>query len=338
MAQQTMKAWQYNSTKGGIEKHLKINNAAPLPTITDNELLIQVHAVGINPFDHKVPESGMPMRLLGSNLTPCVDFCGKVVKVGTKVDDLEVDKWVFGAKMAALNHGALAQYVAVPRQMVAGLPEGVKVEDAAGVGIVGLTAVQTTKPNVKKGDKVFINGGSGGTGVFGIQVAKALGCHVTTTCSTPNVELCKSLGADEVIDYKKDDIVQTLASKGPTFSLVVDNVGKPANLYTRASSFLLPQGKFVQVGSNPNLGGIAQISRNMLLPGFLGGGMHSYQVFFAKKAVHDLEQLRDWMKEGKVKGVTDSVWEWEDAPKAFEKLKTGRARGKIIIKVKQEEN
>ncbi|CAO2647597.1 Nn.00g085190.m01.CDS01 [Neocucurbitaria sp. VM-36] len=333
---QTMKAWQYNSTKGGIEKNLKINDAAPLPTITDNELLIRVHAVGINPVDHKVTEGPLPLRLVGSNLTPCSDFCGKVAKVGKKVDDLKVDEWVFGSKMGALNHGSLAQYVAVPRQMVASLPEGVKVEDAAGVGIVGMTAIQATKPNVKKGDKVFINGGSGGTGVYSIQVAKALGCHVTTTCSTPNVELCKSLGADEVIDYKKDNIVQALVSKGPTFSLVVDNVGNPPNLFTKSSSFLLPHSKFVQVGVTPSFGGITQVGRNILLPGFLGGGKHSYQMLMSKPAVNDMEQLRDWLKEGKVKGVVDSVWEWEDAPRAFEKLKTGRARGKIIIKVKQE--
>ena len=200
-----------------------------------------------------------------------------------------------------------------------------------------MTAIQATKPNVKKGDKVFINGGSGGTGTSSIQVAKALGCHVTTTCSTSNVELCKSLGADEIIDYKTQDVVKVLASKGRTFALAIDNVGTPPNLYQSSSSFLLPSGKFVQIGMSPSIGGFARISRNVLQPGFLGGGKNGYQMLFAKTAADDIMQLGVWMKEGKVKAVVDSMWEWEDAPKAYEKSKTGRSKGKIVIRVKQEQ-
>ncbi|KAF1850252.1 uncharacterized protein K460DRAFT_269400 [Cucurbitaria berberidis CBS 394.84] len=324
-------------TKGGLEKHLKINDATPVPTITDNEILVQVHAMGLNPVDHKVTEGPMPLRLIGTNLTPGADFCGKVAKIGKNVNEFKVDEWVFGAKIGSLKDGTLAQYVAVPKQMVSSLPEGVKVEDAAGVGIVGLTAIQATKPNVKSGDSVFINGGSGGTGAIGIQIAKALGCNVTTTCSTPNVELCKSLGADEVIDYKKEDVVQALTSKGPTYSLIIDNIGSPPNLYKASSSFILPHGKFVQVGMTLSLGGLTQTGRNMLFPHILGGGKNSYQMIITKASVDDLGQLGLFMKEGKVKGVVDSVWEFEDAPKAFEKLKTGRAKGKVVVKVRQDE-
>lgn len=254
-----MKAWQYNSTSGGVEKNLELNHVAPQPTISDNEVLVEVHAMALNPVDHKVTEGPMPIRLLGANLIPGADFCGKVSKVGKKVDEFQIGEWVFGAKVGELKNGTLAQYVTVPREMVAPLPEGVKVEDAAGVGIVGLTELQALKPNVKAGDKVFINGGSGGTGVYGIQIAKALGCHVTTTCSTTNVDLCKSLGADEVIDYKKEDVAHTLSSKGPTFDLVVDNIGMPQDLYKASSAFLVPSGKFVQIGMAPSLGGMMQI-------------------------------------------------------------------------------
>merc|ERR1719238_545022 len=107
--------------------------------------------------------------------------------------------------------------------MIAPMPDGMQVDDMAGVGCTGLTMYQSIKPYVKEGDKIFINGGSGGTGIFGIQIAKALGCHVTTSCSGANVELCKGLGADEVLDYKSVDVVTALKEKGQVFSLVVDN-------------------------------------------------------------------------------------------------------------------
>jgi len=196
-----------------------------------------------------------------------------------------------------------------------------------------ISRYQAIAPNVKSGDKVFINGGSGGTGVYGIQIAKALGCHVTTTCSTPNVDLCKSLGADEVIDYKTSDVIETLSSKGQTYTLVVDNIGTPPNLYKAASAFLIPAGKFVQIGSAMSVASIKNVGSNMLLPGFLGGGKNSYQLLMAKPSSDALSQIGGWMKEGKVKAVVDEVFEWEDAPKAFEKLKTGRARGKIVVRV-----
>ncbi|CAN9287949.1 unnamed protein product [Alternaria alternata] len=305
----TMKAWQYNSTKGGIEKNLQINDAAPQPTLHDEQILIQVHAMAINPVDHKVTEGPMPLRLVGSDITPGADFCGKVAKVGKKVDEFQIDEFVFGAKVGALTGGSLAQYVAVERNMLATLPEGVKVEDAAGVGIVGLTEYQAIAPNVKSGDKVFINGGSGGTGV---------------------------LGADEVIDYKTSDVIDTLSSKGQVFSLVVDNIGTPPNLYKAASSFLTPAGKFIQIGSTLSMNSIKTVGSNMLLPGFLGGGKNSYQMLMAKPSADALRQLGEWMKEDKLRGIVDTVFDWEDAPKAFEKLKTGRARGKIVVKVPQD--
>ncbi|KAH7397373.1 chaperonin 10-like protein [Pyrenochaeta sp. MPI-SDFR-AT-0127] len=333
---QIMKAWYYNSGSGGIEKNLRINDNAPQPIAGDNEVLVQVHAMALNPVDFKIAESGLPLRLIGSNLVPGADFCGRVEKVGNKVDEFQTGEWVFGAKAGSMKDGTLAQYVAVSRESVAKLPEGVNVENAAGVAIVGLTEHEALVPHVKSGDKVFINGGSGGTGIHGIQIAKALGCYVTTTCSTQNVELCKKMGADEVIDYKKGDVIKALSSKGQTYQLVVDNIGNPTNLYKSSSAFLVPSGKFIQIGGPISLGGLTQIGSSMLLPSFLGGGKNSYQFLVPKVSKSVFEQLGLWMAEGKLKGVVDSVWEWEDAPKAFERLKSGRAAGKVVVKVKQE--
>ena len=331
-----MKAWQYDSVVGGLEKNLKINDTAAQPTIGDDEILVEVHAMALNPVDYKVTEGGMPLTLVGSQCIPGADFCGKVAKTGKKLDSFQIGEWVFGAKVGAISNGSLAQYISVSKESLATLPKDVRVDDAATIGIVGLTEIQAIKPYVKAGDKVFINGGSGGTGVYGIQIAKALGCHVTTTCSTANVELCKSLGADEVIDYKNTNIVEALAAKGQIFQLVVDNVGTPADLYKQSASYLLPNGKFVQVGASSGFASLVQIGSNFLLPGFLGGGKRSYQMLITKTSSRDLKELGVWMKEGKIKAVLDEVFDWEDAPKAFEKLKTGRSKGKIVIHVEQD--
>ncbi|KAF3048666.1 hypothetical protein E8E11_002536 [Didymella keratinophila] len=333
MSRPTMKAWQYDGVP--VEKNLRINDAATQPTISDLEVLVEVHAMALNPVDYKVTESA-PLTALGLKCIPGADFCGKVAKTGIKVDSFQIGEWVFGAKVGAISNGTLGQYVSVSQDMLTSLPSGIEVEDAASVGIVGLTQYQAIKPNIKAGDKVFINGGSGGTGVYGIQIAKALGCHVTTTCSTGNVKLCESLGADEVIDYKNANIIETLAGKGPVFQLAVDNVGSSADLYKQSASFLVPNGKFVQVGASPSLGGFAQITSNLLVPGFLGGGKRSYQMLMTKAVPDDLKQLGVLMREGKVKAVLDEVFDWEDAPKAFEKLKTGRSKGKLVIRIKQD--
>lgn len=319
-----------------MENNLHIDENVPKPTPGDNEILVQVQVMGINPVDYKVTESPAPLRVLGSVFTPGSDYCGKVVEIGKNAAGFTKGQFVFGAKIGDHVHGTLAQYVAINKEYATALPTGVNPQDAATAGICGLTTFQAISPNVKQGSKVFINGGSGGTGVYAVQIAKALGCHVTTTCSTPNVELCRSLGADEVIDYKTSDLVKTLSSKGPVFELVVDNVGSPSNLYRASNAFIAPGGKFVQVGMTPSLSAMMQVSSNMLRPGFLGGGKAKYIMVIGQGSKSTLQQLGTWMQEGKVKAVLDGVFEWEDAKKAYEKMKTGRTRGKIVIKVLQD--
>jgi NADPH:quinone reductase-like Zn-dependent oxidoreductase len=213
------------------------------------------------------------------------------------------------------------------------VPEGVDPIDASTIGIAGLTAYQTIVPKVKQGDKIFINGGSGGTGAFGIQIAKAVGCHVTTTCSTQNVELCKSLGADEVVDYKKNNVIDALISGGHKFDRVVDNVGSDFDLYWRCDEFTNPNAAYVLIAGAPTLANFAQSIKMKNLPAFLGGGKRKQEGFLAKPNVKDLDHIVTWMKEGKVKAVIDERFPFEEAPKAFERLKTGRARGNIVIDV-----
>lgn len=332
---QTMQAWQYSSTTPSLEANLRINTTAPKPSISATEILVQVHFAALNPVDHKVTESPLPLRLVGSNLIPCADFSGVISAIGSTITDLSVGDRVFGVKLASFANGSLAQYISVSRTQLARLPDGVDLQDAAGVSLVGLTEYQAIAPNVQAGDKVFVNGGSGGTGAYGVQIAKALGCHVTATCSTGNVELVKELGADEVLDYKSVDIVEVLKGKGQVFKLVVDNIGSPPGLYKASDAFLIKGGKFVQIGATLSFGGIKQVTSNMMLPKLLGGGKSSFQLLTARPDQKQLEQFAQWLKEGKLKAVTDNLFEWQDAPKAFERLKTGRARGKVLVRVEQ---
>ncbi|KAH9879565.1 hypothetical protein IAQ61_001383 [Plenodomus lingam] len=335
----TMQAWQYNSTTPSLSANLHLNPSHPTPTIPPTSVLIKTHFAALNPVDYKVPEGPLPLRLLGTNLIPCADFSGTVVAIGASVTDLAPGDAVFGAKVGSFAAGSLAQYVAVPRHMLAKVPAGVNMQSVAGMGIAGLTEYQAIVPNVDAGagDKVFINGGSGGTGAVGVQIAKALGCHVTATCSTGNMEFVRGLGADEVLDYTSVDVVNALCAKGAVFKLVVDNVGTPPGLYKASDKFLIPGEKFVQVGADLSLGGMRQITSSMVLPRVLGGGRNSFQMLFASPNQQHMEVLAGWMAEGKVKGVTDTLFEWEDVPKAFERLKTGRAKGKVVVRIKQEE-
>jgi NADPH:quinone reductase-like Zn-dependent oxidoreductase len=195
------------------------------------------------------------------------------------------------------------------------------------------TQAEVIAPNVKPGDKILINGGSGGTGTFGIQIAKALDCHVTTTCSPSKADLCRSLGADDIIDYTTTNVSQALKAKGQVFSLVVDNAGLPEDLYKAADDFLLPHGKFVQVGGPLSLGAIKTVSSRLLLPSFLGGGKRKYEMYNIAHGPADLKQLGRWIADKKIRVVIEETYELEHLPRAFEKLKKGRNAGKLVVHV-----
>jgi NADPH:quinone reductase-like Zn-dependent oxidoreductase len=333
----TMKASQFASTSGGLEKHLKLNQTAspPAATLSPEQVSVEVISMSLNPVDYKIPE--LPLVggfIVPSPASPGIDYCGRVVSAGAALKSvLQPGQLVFGRLEKPAKFGTLGQYIIAPRAGCVLLPSGVDPDHAAAIGTAALTAYQCIFPNVKSGDKVFINGGSGGTGVFGIQFAKVQGCHVTTSCSTPNVQLCKDLGADEVIDYTTTNVSQELKSKGMQFSLVIDNVGEPHDLYKAADHFLKEGGKFLQVGAAVSMSGMSSILSRVCWPSLIGGGKRKLELLQVKNNADDFVQIGEWMKEGKVRAVIDSTFELEDAAKAYEKLKTGRARGKIVVHV-----
>ncbi|KAK9413466.1 putative Chaperonin 10-like protein [Seiridium unicorne] len=336
----TYRAWLYSSASGGLEHAIKLSDA-PLKPAGKDQILVKVYSVCLNPVDHKLPELGLLSRtIIPTPAAPCMDFSGTVYfkKCGgaaESADSFIEGETVFG-RVGPQQYGPLGEYVLAKPSELTSLPDGVDLDQASCIGTAALTAYQSIAPHVKEGDKVLINGGSGGTGTFGIQIAKILGCHVTTSCSGRNVELCKSLGADEVIDYTKEDVVKILKSKGTVFKVAVDNVGSsPPNLYSAADHYLLPEGKFVQVGGGQSLRGMKSTAFRTVLPSFLGGGKRSWQFMVLTNDQDDRAKIGEWMKEGKVKAVIDETFNFEQAPKAFEKLKTGRSRGNIVIRVEK---
>ncbi|KAK3312213.1 hypothetical protein B0H66DRAFT_395761 [Apodospora peruviana] len=341
----TMRAWQYTSTTTGLENNLILNPEAPVPTLSskygDSEILIQVLSTSLNPADYKVPELGLIVRaVIRTPATPCMDFCGRVVAATRTVDTFRVGELVFG-RLDVTQHGTCGEYIVAPTKVCSSVPAGLDSDTAASIPCAGMTAYQCIAPHVKAGDKVFINGGSGGAGTFGIQIAKALGCFVTVACSSAKVEQCKGLGADEVIDYTAvKSVSQTLKEGGQVYKLCVDNVGLPGDdLYKAADGYLLPEGRYIQVGGPMSFASLKSAANNFLRPSFWGGGSRKIELFMLKGSqTQDLDQLGKWAVEGKVKPVVEEVYAFEDLPEAFRKLKTGKCAGKLVIRIARKED
>ncbi|CAD6594303.1 MAG: hypothetical protein ASARMPREDX12_008601 [Alectoria sarmentosa] len=339
-----MKAWQFSQVTGGLEKNLKLNNTASLPpnanSLAADQVLVQVLSATLNPIDYKLAQIPVLGNLIIKKpASPGLDYSGRVIASGANSkkissEDLEPGQLVFGRLDAPTQFGTLAEYTIVPRAGCVPIAHGVSPDDAACIGTAALTAYQCIIPNVKSGDRVFINGGSGGVGSFGIQLAKVKGCYVVTSCSGLNVELCKSLGADQVVDYKSTDVVAEL-KKMQKFDLVVDNVGTPSEMYWRAHDFTNAGTKYVQVGGGLSLGEIYNLLTRMMWPGFLGGGKRPFQFLGLANNYDQFKEIGEWMAQGKVKALVDEVYGMEDKGpvRAFERLKTGRSKGKIVVRI-----
>ena len=345
----TMKAAAWQSTAGGLDKNLSLTTTHPLPktasSLPPNSTLVRVSHAALNPVDYKLPEMPLLGRLALSSGIPGMDFAGTVVQ--STLPDFQPGARVFG-KLAPPFGGAMGEYAVVGggRQGVVAVPEGVELRDASTLGIAGLTAWQTLAPFVVNGkpaggyegaaagSKVFINGGSGGVGTFQIQLAKLLGCHVTVSCSGANAEFCRELGADEVVDYRTENLVQTLSRKGTQFDLIVDNVfNGAAELYWNCGKYLKPEGTFVTIAGSASISTIRNFLGCMFWPKFLGGGERKFKFVTCVADGEELKRMVDWMAEGKLKACIEREFELKDAGEAYMRLKSGRTRGKLVVKV-----
>lgn len=299
------------------------------PVLEDHQLLIRVHASSVNPVEWYGVTAPLFTRMFGGGLRKPksravgADLAGTVEAVGKDVRDYQPGDEVFGSSGASWAEYAPAREVRLARK-----PANISFEEAAAVPVAAITALQALRDNgnVQPGQKVLINGASGGVGTYAVQLAKAFGADVTAVCSTGNVDLARSLGADRVVDYTKEDFTQL----GERHDLMIDIAGsRPFRQFRRV---LTPKATVVVVGAKfPSSGGIGPLSH--VLGTKLAGLGRSQKVkfFMAKINNDDLAVLQELLEAGKVKSVIDRSFTLSEAADALRYLGEGHARGKVII-------
>jgi NADPH:quinone reductase-like Zn-dependent oxidoreductase len=298
------------------------------PVPGDNQVLIRVRAASVNPLDwHRMrgtPYIGRTeMGLRKPKVTRLgVDFAGTVESVGRNVTQFKPGDEVFGGRT-----GAFAEYVSVREDRAVVLkPANLTFEQAAAVPVAALTALQglRDKGKLQPGQKVLINGASGGVGTFAVQIAKSFGADVTGVCSTRNVDMVRSIGADRVIDYTREDFTKG----GQRYDLILDNVGNHSLLDCRRA--LNPKGKYVMIGGPAGrwIDPLPRAFNAFLLSRFVTQDMG---MFLAALNKQDLTILRDLMQAGKVTPVIDRRYRLSEVPAAIRYLEEGHARGKVLI-------
>ncbi|GAM88186.1 hypothetical protein ANO11243_062170 [Dothideomycetidae sp. 11243] len=335
----TMRVWQYYSTKGGLEKNLRLSTSVPLPKPKPDQHLIQVIGIGLNPVDYKPAETPLLGRFaIKKPATPGLDMAGRIV-IPADNSPLQPGQLVFGAASAnPIAGGGLAGYVAAPASAIFPITTDVPPLEAAGVPIAAVSAYGSIIPYIKSGSRVFLNGGSGGTGTFGIQLAKAAGAHVTVSCSGRNADLCRSLGADEVLDYTARPLLDQLRDAttkpgGRPFDHVVDNVFNDPALYFQSHTYTTENATFVEVAGTFSLAFVRFFLTAHMWPTVLGGGKRKFTLFSADFKKELIDPVINGFAAGTFKTVVDRVFPMEEAVEAFKHLKSGRARGKIIVNV-----
>lgn len=300
------------------------------------KFLSESKSIAVNPADPIFAELGRLARcLVRPHPIPGMDFSGEVVATGSNVTSVNIGDRVFGRVETQKGQaGCMAEYTRAEIEGCVPIPPGIDWGHAAGAGTAAITAYESLVLNSKPGDLVFINGGAGGVGTFAIQFAKAHGCRIIVSCSTAKIGICKELGADEVIDYPKEDLVSVLKEKGKVIDLVVDYAYREeVNLCKASHDFLVDGATFVMVPGGISSAILRVVSKNSLCPHMLGGGKAKFKAYFAKSKRTAFQQISEWMAAGKVRTVIDSVFEFDDMPRAIERIKSGKTCGKIIVHV-----
>ncbi|MFD5260567.1 NADP-dependent oxidoreductase [Bacillus wiedmannii] len=313
----------------------------PTPEINEYEVLAEIHAASINPIDFKIRDGKVKMLLkyempliLGN------DFSGVIVKVGSKVTRFKVGDEIY-ARPRKNKIGTFAEYIAIHEDDIALKPKNLSFEEAASIPLVGLTSYQALHDimHLQKGQKILIHAGSGGVGTFAIQLAKIMGATVTTTASEAGSDLVKSLGADEIINYKTEKFEEILKD----YDAVFDTIG--GTTLEKSFNIIKSGGNIVSVSGMPN----ARFGKEFG-SGFFKTLLFSlaskkltalekkhnaqYSFLFMKPSGDQLRTIANYIEAGKIKPVIDRVFPFEDTQKAMEYSEAGRAKGKIIVKIK----
>jgi NADPH:quinone reductase-like Zn-dependent oxidoreductase len=313
----------------------------PVPQLRDDDVLIQIHAASINPLDLKIRDGKLklvlPYRLpliLGN------DLAGVVVRVGAGVRRFKPGDEVY-ARPDKDRIGAFAEFISIKEEAVANKPKELTMEDAASLPLVGLTAWQALieRANLKKGQKILIHAGSGGVGTFAIQLAKHLGAVVATTTSTANVDWVKRLGAAVVIDYKRDDFETILRD----YDVVLDSLGGEA--LEKSLRVLKPGGKLISIAGPPDPDFAKEIGATWIMR--LAMRLLSYRIrksakrqrvsysfLFMRPSGDQLREIGSLIDSGAIRPVVDRVFPFESTKEALAYVEKGRAKGKVIVKMR----
>ena len=333
-----MKAFLLN--RYGKKEKLQLTETVE-PLVKPTDVLVQVHAAGVNLLDSKIRNGEFKMIL--PYKTPFVlghDVSGVVTKVGTKVTQFKIGDEVY-ARPGDHRIGAFAECIAMNEKDVALKPKNLSMEEAASLPLVSLTAWQALveKADLKSGQKVFIQAGSGGVGTIAIQLAKQLGATVATTTSAVNIALVKSLGADIVIDYKKEDFAEILEN----YDVVLNS--QDAKTLGKSLKILKPGGKLISISGPPDPAFAREIGAPWfvkLIIQLLSSRVRKkakrlgvdYSFLFMRAQGEQLSQLTKLLESGVIKPVVDKIFPFEQTNEAMSYVETGRARGKVVVKVR----
>ncbi|KKU88225.1 hypothetical protein A3A64_04955 [Candidatus Gottesmanbacteria bacterium RIFCSPLOWO2_01_FULL_48_11] len=314
-----MKAAQINSY-GGVDV-LEITQNVPKPSASEGQVLVEVYAASINPFDWKVREGYAKAYIkLQFPTTIGGDFAGVVIGLGEKTSDFTVGDEVYGqAAVYAGGTGAFAEFLAASVGKIARKPQKADFFEAASLPLVGASALQALEEHIKlaKGQKILIHGGAGGIGTIAVQLAKVLGAYVATTVSGDDVEYAKGLGADEVIDYKTQKFEEMLKD----FDAVYDTVGGETT--NKSFKVLKAGGIIVSMAGQPSMElgqkhGVRVIGQN------------------TEGNRERLNRLSEFVESGKIKPHVDKIFPIGEIKEAFSHLEKGHPRGKVVVKIKDE--
>ena len=330
----------FNVDRYGNKDNVTLSDT-PIPAMRAGDVLIQIHAAGINPLDSKIRNG--EFKLILPYQLPLIlgnEFAGVVMQIGAGVSRLKIGDEVYG-RPDHRRIGSFAEFIAVNENDVALKPKNLTMEEAASIPLVGLTAWQALieLAQLKKGQRVLIHAGSGGVGTFAIQLAKQLGAVVATTTSTQNIDLVKRLGADIVIDYKKDHFEKILHN----YDVVLNSLD--GETLRKSLLVLKPGGRLISISGPPD----PEFARNLKL----GFGLElvmrllslrirrlakhrrvNYSFLFMRANGEQLTQISKLIETGKISPVLDRVFQFEATKEAMAYVETGRAKGKVVVKLK----
>jgi NADPH:quinone reductase-like Zn-dependent oxidoreductase len=322
-----MKAVVYHNYGSPDELHLE---EVEKPVAGDDEVLVKIHAASVNAYDWRLLRADpfLVRIMVGGLFKPKIkilgaDMAGRVEAVGKNVKQFQPGDEVYG-DLSGTGKGTFVEYVAISEMRVAPKAAAMTFEEAAAFPMAAVTALQGLRDvgQIQPGQKVLINGASGGVGTFAVQIAKSFGAEVTAVCSTSKMEMARSLGADHVIDYTKEDFTQN----GRRYDLILAANGfQPISAYQRALS---PKGIYVMAG-----GSGAQLFQALLFGSWMSRGDQKMGALTAKPNPKDLLVMNELFEAGKVKPVIDRRYPLSELSDAIRYVEAGHAKGKVIINV-----